>query len=507
MTSKPSNQSSTIPASCSPPSGASLPITVKYRDDQDREQLRKFSSTFVIGRDHTCDLKVENDSVSRRHAQVTLKQGIWMIRDLGSSNGSYLDNQRITAHFLTGNAHLQLGNQGPTLELITQTPEQRPQSTPRAKTAEDAARRYIDPSYEGPMGDHTRMVRHAFVQVAKKQSRTYLYIIGLIGVFLIGALGYATFQQYRLEQMDELTVDIFYSMKEVELQVTKLEAVNAESGGAANKGKLTAMRARLAQMESQYDAYLGKRGLYNLNMSEEDRLILRVARIFGECEVNLPDGFVDEVKKYIAKWQSTNRLAKAVERASLNGYNRIVQDVMLEHYLPPQFFYLALQESDYKRNIVGPKTRYGIAKGIWQFIPTTANRHGLRTGPLLEVAGYDPKDERFDFEKATRAAASYIREIYTTDAQASGLLVMASYNWGEHRIIERIREMPENPRERNFWQLLKKHQIPRETYDYVYYIFSAAVIGENPRLFGFDFDNPLAPSVRAGSDTNPDPRT
>jgi hypothetical protein len=84
---------------------------------------------------------------------------------------------------------------------------------------------------------------------------------------------------------------------------------------------------------------------------------------------------------------------------------------------------------------------------------------------------------------------------------------MASYNWGEHRIIERIREMPENPRERNFWQLLKNHQIPRETYDYVYYIFAAAVIGENPRLFGFDFDNPLAPPLQAGPDTNPGPRT
>jgi hypothetical protein len=35
-------------------------------------------------------------------------------------------------------------------------------------------------------------------------------------------------------------------------------------------------------------------------------------------------------------------------------------------------------------------------------------------------------------------------------------------------------------------------QIPKETYDYVFYILSAAVIGENPRLFGFDFENPLA---------------
>jgi membrane-bound lytic murein transglycosylase D len=501
MTNELSNQTRVMQPGDDALSEASLPITVRYHDDQGHEQVRVFSGEFIIGRDYVCGLQVDDDSVSRRHVQFTPERDVWVIQDLGSTNGSYLDNQRISTHRLTENARLQLGNQGPVLDLEVQTPEQRSVSKSQATTSEDAARRYIDPSYDGPMGDHTRMVRRAFVQVAKKQSRNYLYVIGLIGIFLIGALGYATYQQYRLEQLDALTVDIFYSMKDVELQVAKLEAVNTQSGNSGNKGQLTAMRARLAQMESQYDAYLGKVGLFSPDMSEEDRLILRVARIFGECEVNLPDGFVEEVKKYIAKWQSSNRLAKAVERASLNGYNHIVRDVMLEHYLPPQFFYLALQESDYKRNIVGPKTRYGIAKGIWQFIPTTANRYGLQTGPLLEVAGYDPKDERFDFEKATRAAANYIHEIYTTDAQASGLLVMASYNWGEHRIIERIREMPENPRERNFWQLLKKHQIPRETYDYVYYIFSATVIGENPHLFGFDFDNPLAPSLQTGSDT------
>lgn len=70
---------------------------------------------------------------------------------------------------------------------------------------------------------------------------------------------------------------------------------------------------------------------------------------------------------------------------------------------------------------------------------------------------------------------------------------MASYNWGENRVLPLIRAMPPNPRERNFWQLLAQHrqQIPQETYDYVFRIVSAAVIGENPRVFGFDFDNPL----------------
>lgn len=118
---------------------------------------------------------------------------------------------------------------------------------------------------------------------------------------------------------------------------------------------------------------------------------------------------------------------------------------------------------------------------------------------LVAQQVYDPGDERFNFPKATSAAARYIKDIYKTDAQASGLLVMASYNWGEGNIINLLRRMPENPRDRNFWNLLNNYRdkFPDETYNYVYYIFSAAVIGENPRLFGFDFDNPLQEAIYA----------
>jgi hypothetical protein len=136
----------------------------------------------------------------------------------------------------------------------------------------------------------------------------------------------------------------------------------------------------------------------------------------------------------------------------------------------------------------------GIAKGMWQFVPDTARRYGLTVGPLSAFPRPDAADDRHHWDKATRAAAAYIKDIYSTDAQASGLLVMASYNWGENRVVRLLRTMPANPRERNFWKVLEQHrdQVPKDTYDYVLSIVSAAVIGENPRLFGFGFDSPLA---------------
>jgi hypothetical protein len=70
---------------------------------------------------------------------------------------------------------------------------------------------------------------------------------------------------------------------------------------------------------------------------------------------------------------------------------------------------------------------------------------------------------------------------------------MACYNWGDDRVLPLVRSIPDNPRDRNFWKFLERFRknIPQETYDYVFYIVSGAVIGENPRLFGFGFDNPL----------------
>ena len=64
---------------------------------------------------------------------------------------------------------------------------------------------------------------------------------------------------------------------------------------------------------------------------------------------------------------------------------------------------------------------------------------------------------------------------------------MASYNWGEYRIINCCGRCPPirgNATSGSFSRSTAS-QVPKETYDYVFYIVSAAVIGENPRLFGF----------------------
>jgi len=72
-------------------------------------------------------------------------------------------------------------------------------------------------------------------------------------------------------------------------------------------------------------------------------------------------------------------------------------------------------------------------------------------------------------------------------------LAIACYNWGEQKVLPLVESLPQNFSQRNFWQLISHRSIPQETYNHVFRIFSAAVIGEDPRFFRFDFDNPLQP--------------
>jgi len=281
-------------------------------------------------------------------------------------------------------------------------------------------------------------------------------------------------------------------MKELEIRLARLEA--RDDIAAAGAAELTQGRSQLRSLSSSYDRFLDEIGLYDESGSEKHRLVLKMARVFGECEATMPELLYTEVDHYVDVWKADTRLNQALNRAVATGFASQAAAAFDHYNLPPQYFYLALQESDFRRDACGPETRYGIAKGPWQFIPSTAIAYGLEVGPLYLQRRPDPLDERHDIVRSSDAAAHYIRDIYLREAQGSGLLSLAIYNYGGRNVRRVIRSLPDSPRERNFWRLLLEHRqkFPRETYDYVLRIFSAAVIGENPALFGFTFDNPLA---------------
>jgi len=134
-----------------------------------------------------------------------------------------------------------------------------------------------------------------------------------------------------------------------------------------------------------------------------------------------------------------------------------------------------------------------VARGAWA---SALERLTESTAPVRIVgiaATAAAVASRPSAEWLTTAAARYLEDLYSTDAQASGLLVLASYNMGDTRLRKLLRSLPESPAERNYWVLLGRHraQIPAETQDYVLRIIAAAAIGEDPKLFGFEVAGPL----------------
>lgn len=464
----------------------------------DRQDFR-FDQTFRIGRTEDCEVCIQNQFVSRAHVEVVLDGGVWRVRDLGSSNGIFVDGQRVSESLTIGEKLvLRLGVEGPFVLLQVEAPPPPPPPTPPAGSAPSKtviAQRYFgELKGDEVLGDRTILIRQAFAQVQKKQRWKYGWIVGSVAAVALALGGFAIFQHKQLSQRQALAQELFYAMKSLDVDIANVQKLVEDANSAQGQEQIRKYQTKRREMEQSYERFLKTLKVYDSKLTEQERLLLRVTRIFGECELAMPPEFKSEVESYIKKWQSSGRLAKAIARAKEGGYGPRIASELLARNLPPQFFYLALQESDFDAFISGPPTYKGIAKGMWQFIPETGMKYGLKIGPLAEFRRPDTNDDRHHWEKATGAAARYLRDLYSTDALASGLLVMASYNWGEERVIRLIRSLPANTRERNFWALLKKYrdQLPQETYDYVFYIVSATVIGENPKLFGFQFENPLA---------------
>ncbi len=504
-------------------------VVVIYPDGQKNEQ--SFQRSFRLGRDLDNELHISDPSVSRNHAEVVFLADSWWIRDAHSANGIYLNGAKVDRHPLSGSTEVALGEGGVRLVFRVEEQQEEAVEEKESRTVADYQDYYFGDEDDEDIGERTMMVRKAFKVIQKKQKRRYGGVIAVITCLFVLAGSFAIYKDRQVQKQTALAAEIFYTIKSLDLEFADLLETAREKTDEADlkkaeqllavarekKDKVAIKKAaehlssvkerrddetvakvarykeKKKKLEKNYSKFIEVLGVYKKDASIEDKLIFKVARDFGECELFIPEDFSKEVHRYIEKWKTTKRYANAIGRAKKKGYSRPIAQTMMLYDLPPQFFYLALQESNFNINACGPKTRWGIAKGMWQFIPGTARDFGLKTGPLAKVKKPDPKDDRHNFTKSTMAAAKYLSKIYNTDAQASGLLVMASYNWGHNRVNRLIRDMPHNPKDRNFWKFFENYRdkIPKETYDYVFYIFSAAVIGENPRHFGFDFENPL----------------
>jgi diguanylate cyclase (GGDEF)-like protein len=52
-------------------------------------------SRLTIGRASSCDIQIEDENISRKHAELLTKESICTVRDLDSTNGTYVNSRRV----------------------------------------------------------------------------------------------------------------------------------------------------------------------------------------------------------------------------------------------------------------------------------------------------------------------------------------------------------------------------------------------------------------------------
>ncbi len=178
----------------------------------------------------------------------------------------------------------------------------------------------------------------------------------------------------------------------------------------------------------------------------------------------------------VQKWMDyfTGKGRKEMDRwlRRSGRYRPMVERQLKEAGLPHELFYLAMIESGLNPNAYSR----AHAAGMWQFISSRARMYDLRVDWWV--------DERRDPVKATRAACSYLGDLY--EMFDSWELALAGYNAGEGRVAK---AQSRRPSCEDYWCL----DLPRETENFVPKFMAAVLIGSDPKAYGFDDWEPEKP--------------
>jgi membrane-bound lytic murein transglycosylase D len=160
-------------------------------------------------------------------------------------------------------------------------------------------------------------------------------------------------------------------------------------------------------------------------------------------------------------------------------YRPMIERVLREEGLPSDLMYMAQAESAFQPQAL---SRAG-ARGLWQFMSYRGKQYGLDHSFWV--------DDRQDPEKATRAAAHHLRDLY--GLFGDWYLVMAAYNAGPGSVQKAI----EHTGYADFWELYKLNALPKETRNYVPIILALTLIAKDPARYGMDVDPDAPPPVES----------
>lgn len=167
---------------------------------------------------------------------------------------------------------------------------------------------------------------------------------------------------------------------------------------------------------------------------------------------------------YFTSERGQRTLLAGLRRAG--RYKGMISRVLAEEGVPQELIHLAQAESGFVPRAVSRKS----AVGMWQFVKGTGTLYGLAVTPV--------SDDRLDPERATRAAARHLRDLY--NQTGDWYLAMAAYNCGPacvERAVQRTGYA-------DFWELSQRNALPKETRNYVPAILAMVIVSKNLAAYG-----------------------
>lgn len=166
-------------------------------------------------------------------------------------------------------------------------------------------------------------------------------------------------------------------------------------------------------------------------------------------------------------------LARTGAPSLANALMPQLKAVFVSEGVPPELVWIAEVES---RMDPGAESASG-ARGLFQFMPVTAERFGLLTDEL---------DERTIPEKSARAAAQYLAFLYRRFGDWH--LALAGYNAGEGCVGRLLRKHHAT----TFEEIIP--YLPAQTQDYVPRVMATLALRENVRLGALPSPTPATPT-------------
>lgn len=174
---------------------ARLVVRIGAQHDQDYTLTQDVT---IIGREGINDLIINDAEVSRRHCRVIRKENQYTIEDLGSTNGTFLNSQRVTtATLLYHGDTLELGKTVTMIFLNQQGSAEAGQESPVADPLENAPidesfylHERADPSPPPPESAEPETPEE---EIAERQYQRYFFSCGCIALLLFFLIGTTIF--------------------------------------------------------------------------------------------------------------------------------------------------------------------------------------------------------------------------------------------------------------------------------------------------------------------------